>query len=178
MGPFRVRFSSPAELESAHDRLLLSLLVLCVRGLAELVVRFGVPVDDLEFADDENDVSERRRARRRSFEDAFRQAHGHVDDEMNDTVGLGRKLVLARREVVTDAAVNLHLAEKPLERSLLEVRLEGEDRIDALTGDDVIERKELGGEVLHDWENVVARSSDDTEPQLVENLCGDGFLLR
>ena len=79
-----------AELEAAHDGALLPLLVLRVRGVAVLVRRLGVAVDDLELADDEDDGPERPRARRRALEELSRQAHGHVDDEVDDPVASPR----------------------------------------------------------------------------------------
>ena len=89
-----------AELQAPHDGLLLALLVLGVGRVSELVVGLGVPVDDLELADDEDDVPEGGGAGRRTVQDPLGQADRHVDDEVDDPVRLGRELVVARGAVV------------------------------------------------------------------------------
>ena len=141
-----------------------------------LVRRLGLAVDDLELADDEDDGAERPRARRGSFEELTREAHGHVDDEVDDPVVVGREDVVARCVVLIGAG--LHVLEVRLEvLLLLAVALEVEDRVDALARDDVVERKELLLEKLDDREDVIALARHDPEAQLVEDLRGDGLAL-
>ena len=77
---------------------LLALLVPGVAGFAELVGGLGLPVDELELAEHEDDRTRAPRAwAGASSMSLRRQPHRQVDDEMNDPVVLGAEAVVARR---------------------------------------------------------------------------------
>src|SRR5262245_61185204 len=77
------------ELQAAHDGLLLPFLVFCMRCFALLVGRFGLAVDDLKLADDEDHGPKCPRRRWRPLEQLSRKPHGHVDDIVNDAIVVG-----------------------------------------------------------------------------------------
>src|SRR6185295_17964833 len=95
----------------------------------------------------------------------------YVGDEVNHPIRGSGEVVVTRRELVVDAALEL-VDHSPEVRLVLAEAPEVEDGVRALSWHDVVERQQPLGKIEEDGKQVLPRARDDPKAELVVHLRG------